>query len=370
MKIMLLLIALGNTAVNDKMIVIRIPSADPVIVAVAMEKDGAPYISLDDLSASMGERLKIHSDKKRHKISVNGKTAYIFEDSRQIITDKEVFSETMPVSCGSSLCVPVDSLNIVLSYILFAEARLLEIENIPPETFHGIINEPRLTTPQKPSILIDPGHGGDDPGTASNTGLREKDIVLDIAKAMGEILGNYGIDVIYTRTDDNTLPLPYRVGIANGSNALLFISIHANFSRNNLAKGFEVFFLSSEPSDEETFSLVERENTGADGEQGINIVQAIAEAVERTSIVTASKSLAETVYVEAEKTLDTKRGLKQAPFYILSGTRKPGILVEIGFLSNDEEAKLLEDYKYREIVADVLCRGILNFVNKISGGIL
>ena len=192
-------------------------------------------------------------------------------------------------------------------------------------------------------VVIDPGHGGTDPGCVGKSGLREKKIVLDIAKRLKKILeSKENLEVIMTRETDIFLDPESRTVIANQKQADLFISIHANASRNSKLSGVESFYLnfSQDPSVIETAA---REN--ATSTKNIGEMKEIIEKIVQNTKISESKELAEFIQNGLVKCLSQKYsnvkslGVKGGPFWVLIGGEMPSILVEISFLSNPTEEK-------------------------------
>ena len=220
-------------------------------------------------------------------------------------------------------------------------------------------------------IVIDPGHGGDDTGTVGPSGLQEKDLVLDIALKLKTLVeAKLGSEVLLTREDDTFIPLEERTSMANHSQADLFLSIHANSSRNRRVSGVETFFLdfASSAEAEETAA---RENSSAqktifelqDLVQKIALKEKIDESRELAQIV--QKSVTSQLQKAHRQTRD--RGVKQAPFIVLIGANMPSILSEVSFVSNPSDEKLLKSSSYRQKLAEALCRGIEAYAEALGG---
>ena len=215
-------------------------------------------------------------------------------------------------------------------------------------------------------IVIDPGHGGRDPGALSPYGLREKNIVLNIAKNLKEYLERNGIEVILTRDEDKFISLWRRTHIANLKKADLFISIHANSSRWQEARGFEVYYL-SERMDDTSRALAQAENAvleleGAKFSTTNTALAATLWDLVQTENRAEAVKLAECIGSSTEK-LDwvRNRGAKGALFYVLRGANMPAILVETGFISNLSESRKLDKESYRQEIAQAIGRGILDY---------
>ncbi|MBI3399126.1 MAG: N-acetylmuramoyl-L-alanine amidase, partial [Deltaproteobacteria bacterium] len=198
------------------------------------------------------------------------------------------------------------------------------------------------------TIVIDPGHGGEDSGAIGPSGIKEKDITLEIAKKLEKlILQKMDVKVILTRTDDTFIPLDERTNIANKNEADLFISIHANASYRKGADGVETYFLSFEASDEDAKRTAAFENSVASmgrktETNNTDDLKTILMDMAQTSVLNESSQLAEVIQENLCKVLKGEnRGVKQAPFIVLAGAAMPAALVEIGFISNAQEEKRL-----------------------------
>jgi N-acetylmuramoyl-L-alanine amidase len=221
-------------------------------------------------------------------------------------------------------------------------------------------------------IVIDPGHGGPLVGAQGGGGALEKDVTLAIARKLrGAISNNLGYQAFLTRDKDEDITLDQRTAIANNYKADVFISIHANGSRATGAKGSEVYFLAYEASDAEARRLAMVEGaispdvSAAPGSDLALILWDMAQAQH----LEASSALASRVHEAlGEVTGSSTRGVKQAPFRVLVGATMPAVLVEIGFLSNPEEEKLLTNDAYQSRVAAAIAKGMGRFFERYGGG--
>ena len=219
------------------------------------------------------------------------------------------------------------------------------------------------------TIVIDPGHGGIETGAKGNFGSQEKDITLAIAlKLKEEIEKNLNYRVVLTREADVGVPLAQRAAIANNNKADLFISIHANGSKRSNAHGSETFFLSLNATDEEARRLAYFENN-EDGlsEQikgkDLDDLKMILWDMAQSAYLKQSSQLAEIVQAELNELLNTaNRGIKQAPFKVLTGVACPAILVEVAFITNPEEEKKLQAEDFQVRVAEAIYRGLARFL--------
>jgi len=219
-------------------------------------------------------------------------------------------------------------------------------------------------------IVIDPGHGGKDPGTYFKGGIEEKDIVLNLAKAMVPKLEKaLGCEVILTRTKDVFIPLEKRTAFANVNKADLFISLHVNSHHLARVHGIETYFLNM-ATDKRAVMLAAAEN--ATSEKNISDLQKILNELMLNTKINESSKLAYEVQkgiigrVKRTHKKVKDLGVKQAPFYVLIGAEMPAILVETGFITNPTERRLLLTSKYIDYLADGIVRGIDDYVKSID----
>ena len=219
--------------------------------------------------------------------------------------------------------------------------------------------------------MIDPGHGGHDTGTIGPTGLMEKDLCLDVALRLGKIIEQRlpGADVVYTRSDDTFVPLEERTNIANQAKADLFISIHANSSRDHAARGIETYYLNLKGS-AEAMEVAARENATAQG--GVHDLQDLVLKIARTEKIDESKELAEDIQDSLSRRIQKtskpvkNRGVRKAPFVVLIGADMPSILTEISFLSNPADEQLLKKPEQRQKVAEGLYQGVASYLESMN----
>jgi N-acetylmuramoyl-L-alanine amidase len=225
---------------------------------------------------------------------------------------------------------------------------------------------------ERPIIVIDPGHGGIEKGAIGPNGSREKDVTLDLALRLKRLLERYDISVVLTRDDDRLVSLDERTAIANHNRATLFISIHLNSSRRVDAYGAETYFLSAEASDDEARTLSALENQAykdPDREPGRregegDALELILWDLAQNQFLAESSALAESVQRQLNVLAGTRnRGVRQAPFRVLTGATMPAILVEVGFVSNLQEEELLQMMPYRDRVVEAIARAVTEFLN-------
>ncbi len=219
-------------------------------------------------------------------------------------------------------------------------------------------------------IVIDPGHGGKDPGCESHRKYREKDITLGLAKRLAsQLKKEIGCEVFLTRDKDAFLSLEKRTAIANMKKADLFISLHVNAHKDGRIHGLETYFLNM-ATDQRAVMVAAREN--ATSEKNISDLQTILNDLMLNTKIRESSKLAHQVQNgmvgSAKKRYKGIRnlGVKQAPFYVLIGAQMPAILVEVGFLSNRTERKRLMNKTYQERLAAGICDGIKLYIKSIE----
>lgn len=220
------------------------------------------------------------------------------------------------------------------------------------------------------NIVIDPGHGGKDPGAIGANGLREKDVVLKLSKLLArKIREELHCEAVLTRTDDRFLPLERRTAIANMERADLFISLHTNAHKYRSAQGIETYFLNV-ALDEHSMNLAAKEN--ATSKKNISDLQVILNDLMLNTKIFESSSLAKFVQQGLLRELRQgykkvrDRGVRQAPFYVLIGAKMPAILVEIGYITNFIENKRLCSDDYLARVASGIVKGIDSYIKDLN----
>ncbi len=237
----------------------------------------------------------------------------------------------------------------------------------PPKSTHG-----ELYLRAIDSLVLDAGHGGKDPGVMGRQGLREKEVVLDVAERVQKELGRCGLDVYTTRSSDVFIPLSGRSNIANEKKADLFVSIHANANRSRWIEGFDVYYL-TEDVDDDARALAAAENAPIE----------IENRTLQSKFLSLKATLWDLIYTEnrkesielahfISKAVSEKLGLKLlgvkgAPFAVLKGARMPAVLVEIGYISNRDGERKLRDPGYRQAMAEAITKGIMDFKNYCEG---
>jgi N-acetylmuramoyl-L-alanine amidase len=217
------------------------------------------------------------------------------------------------------------------------------------------------------TIVIDPGHGGEDPGTSGHFGTREKDITLDIAKRLRQRLSRYdGYQILLTRTEDETLSLESRIEFTNSHNADLYVSVHVNNIPNKPYSIIETYYFGPN-TDRSVLSLAEKENSGA--QYTMSDFKVMVQKINNTLKYQEAKILAlaiqRSLYGNMRRNNDNVHdyGVKTAPFIVLLGVDMPSVLTEVTCLSSQEEEKKLNDEAYREDIARYMEDGIIQYLH-------
>jgi N-acetylmuramoyl-L-alanine amidase len=224
---------------------------------------------------------------------------------------------------------------------------------------------------QRVKIMLDPGHGGDDPGAVGYNGTKEKDINLKVTLETEKLLVDDGYEVYLTRRDDTFIPLVERTNMANEKKVDFFVSIHCNASMKKTTCGFEIYFLSEKASDPEAEATARLENAVIKLEGpasmrkeklqgvlwGMAVNEFMNESSEMCSLVTNE--------VVSRVKMDN-RGIRQAGFFVLRGTQMPAVLIECGFLTNPAEEARLRSSRFQKTISDSIYNGVRKYVKRKS----
>jgi N-acetylmuramoyl-L-alanine amidase len=219
-------------------------------------------------------------------------------------------------------------------------------------------------------IVIDPGHGGHDPGAKGKGGVSEAELVLDVSRRLQKLLEKVrGVEVILTRESDCFVPLQERTAIANREGADLFLSIHANASANDQAHGVETYFLNF-ANNLGAAAVAARENAAS--VQSMGALPDFVKAIALNNKLDESRDFATLVQQSMVDRLRVTRktvknlGVKQAPFVVLIGASMPSVLAEISFVTNPQEAKLLKSNAYRQSIAEALFNAVRKYQTSLT----
>jgi N-acetylmuramoyl-L-alanine amidase len=222
---------------------------------------------------------------------------------------------------------------------------------------------------RKKRILIDPGHGGKDPGATGGRGTEEKDINLLAAKQLAKLLTEEGVfDVRLTRTDDTFIPLSERSRMANDWPADLFVSLHCNASKTSRDEGFEVYFESEHATDPQAEQLADFENSSLQLEgksSDDTAAQLLLGELSKTEYINSASQLAALMARDiAQRVSIGDRGVKQAGFYVLRGTHAPAVLFEMAYVTNPKDEVRLQSARFRRKLVDGVYAGILDYAKR------
>jgi len=274
-----------------------------------------------------------------------------------------------------------DIVRVVLDLEEIADYNAFVLEN-PARFVIDVYGKEKVKKPDtviaKRRIVIDPGHGGHDPGAVGLRGLYEKNVVLDIALKLRKILSSDPLNEVFlTRETDVFIPLEERTVIANKKNADFFVSIHANASPGRQARGIETYLLNW-TDNEEANKVAARENQISlkkmkvmNRKMQMDDLDIIKSDLLRQNKRDESIKLAHYVQKSMVSTLDNGNkdtldlGVKQALFYVLFGARMPSVLVEVSFISNPEEEKLLSKDSYKKQIAEAIAEGLNKYITCI-----
>jgi N-acetylmuramoyl-L-alanine amidase len=214
-------------------------------------------------------------------------------------------------------------------------------------------------------IIIDPGHGGKDPGATGPRGEKEKDITLAVSKELAARLHEDGYEIFLTRKDDTFIPLEERTAFANKKKADLFISVHVNANEKVSLRGVETYFLNL-TTDASALKVADRENAIAS--KSMSDLQFIIKDLTLNARINESSRFASSIQKSIILSLgkaghsNKDHGVKQAPFYVLMGAQMPSILIETGFITNATESKLLQKKSYQNSIIKGIISGINLYV--------
>ena len=334
------------------------------------------YLSVNDFGKIIGsgsfvnhktEKIVIYIDNLKIKLSSN--IAFI------VIDDKTYQMGSKLIKSNDEYYVPIDDFFKILSIhgsnnhsidyttmSIALNSKIKKVEkSVPTVDLTKEKNKWEFNT-----IIIDPGHGGKDPGSIGYRGTKEKDITLDVAKRLAKkIQKNLRVKTILTRDEDVWMRIQDRTRLANDKNGRLFISIHANSVEDRRASGFETYMIGTNKN-AAAVRTAARENAVLDLEDAnstkLTDEDLITATMAQSGFAKQSEQFAALVQEEMDKRLQSKnRGVKQAGFYVLMGASMPNVLIELGFISNPNEEKKLNSSSYRDMLATSIYYAILKY---------
>ncbi len=359
---------------------------------IILSSQSISYISLFEFSKKNSLIIKSNFDfgyidliKKEKKIRIFLTMPYIlYQDKIKFMNEKIIFK-------NGEIFIPF-SYKVEIEKILTPETTVTSSSKTNIVTFSS--SEKSVTSISMPKtnnmvsvkvkdsfkpmncIIIDPGHGGKDPGGLGVGGLEEKKLVLEFSKILSKYLEKQNLKVFLTRSTDSYMTLKERIDLVKrlidrGYNPL-FISVHGNISLNPKIEGFEVYTLSDKASDEEAIAVEMKENINFDQEDIKNTEELyeILKDLITDGLKMQSEKLAESLLKKIPQNLTGLKAHKKANFYVLRYNFVPSTLIEIGYMSNLKEAKKLSDKNYLEKLASSVADGVKDFVyyyNKTGG---
>ncbi|HEC91864.1 MAG TPA: AMIN domain-containing protein [Candidatus Atribacteria bacterium] len=328
-----------------------------------------------DLSEKTEFKANSLTNPDRIFIDIIGSIVKLKDSLKQIEINDGVIKTVRTAQYNQEVVRVVFDLYQKFKYDLFSltDPDRIVIDVFRPEEKEKAISEALPTKPEEKSniepkiserrvVIIDPGHGGSDPGAIGPTGLKEKEVTLGIALYLEKLLREAGISAYLTRDKDEFIYLEDRVNFANQKNGFIFMSIHTNSVLNHRpsAGGIETFVLSSKYIGASAKDVADRENRAsrAHPELDADLAKIIAD-LEESANIQYSLDFADVVQKKLVKYLKLEdRGVKQAPFVVLKGVNMAAVIVEVAFISNPKEEKLLKDDSFRENAAQALFEAI------------
>ncbi|MBU0709406.1 MAG: N-acetylmuramoyl-L-alanine amidase, partial [Candidatus Omnitrophica bacterium] len=314
---------------------------------------GVSYLSLVDLCNQFGLKCEYDTISRRIVLSKGRHKINLMIGEKLVIVD----------GASQRIKYPVDTYQgAVVVPLIFKQQIIDSLFKVAASA-----EDAGFASTQVQKVVIDPGHGGKDPGAIGRISeIKEKEINLDIAKRLSKLLKSEGIEVVMTRSSDKFVPLADRVAIANESAADLFISIHSNANHVAKLNGFEVYYVSPDVGDakrahqavEKAVLDLEMSSFASDSAD----LKAILWDMVFTSCRGESIELAHSICRVTKKNLGVKiLGIKEARFQVLKGVRMPAVLIETGFLSNSEEERKLQNSYYRQKIAESIKEGVWEY---------
>jgi N-acetylmuramoyl-L-alanine amidase len=315
---------------------------------------GKTYYSLVSLCKDLDVNFKYDTFTSTLILEKNLKTINLEVNSNvMLVNGEETKISTAPILSSGVFLAPYEAANIINDFFR------------KPET--GIVEPINRIAIKK--IVVDAGHGGKDPGAIGKSGLKEKGVNLRIAKYLVEELRRLGFEVVLTRDSDKFIELERRAEIANDINADLFLCVHSNASKSRRLSGFEVYYLTDGIDDfKRCVWVAEKENLNEGAlDKNDKTIKAILGDMFYAQNRSSSVKIAKEICALAKEKMDLNiLGIKGAPFCVLKTSRMSAVLVEVGFVSNLREEKLLANDSYCRQLARTIALGVDNYDKKQS----
>ena len=338
-------------------------------------KEQKYYISVNNFSDVLLNKNFTNNDTEKiiiyfgdTKIKITANISFIIINDKPYQLQNNVFQRKgeyyVPLDDFLALLTQHTNTNYSMNYNSMSINLSSVIQNSPIDKTTDLIKEKKKW--QFDTIIIDPGHGGKDPGSVGYKGTKEKDIVLDVSKRLArKIQKNLRVKTVLTRDEDVFIRLQDRTKFANTNEGDLFISIHVNSNESKKPYGFETYLLKP-GRNQEAINVALRENSVIELEgnkfEQLTDEQLIQATIAQSGFVQYSEKFAALVQEEIDKRVQSRnRGVKQAGFYVLMGASMPNVLIELGYISNPNEEKKLNSSSYRDMLATSIYYAILEY---------
>ena len=373
-RILPLFFLLSIVVANNQQSITVLGANNNILGKADLLKKDQYYLSVNDFGSITGGGFFVNDKTKKIVIYIDGLKVKLSQNIAFIVIDDKIYQmQSKLIKSNDEYYVPIDDFFNILSihgsghqsidYTTMSISLNSKIKNTKEIPAVNVDLTKEKNRWKLDTIIIDPGHGGKDPGAIGYRGTKEKDITLDVAKRLvKKIERNMNINTILTRDEDIFIRLEDRTKLANSNNGKLFISIHANSAEDRRANGFEIYMIGMNKN-AAAVRTAARENAVLDLEGGsttkLTDEALIKVTIAQSGFANGSEKFAALVQEEMNKRLQSKdRGIKQAGFYVLAYASMPNVLIELGYISNPAEEKKLKSSQYRDILATSIYRAI------------
>tara|TARA_B110000196_G_scaffold303568_1_gene299521 strand:+ start:435 stop:1610 length:1176 start_codon:yes stop_codon:yes gene_type:complete len=373
-RIVPLFFLLSITVANNQQSITVLGANNNILGKADILKKDQYYLSVNDFGSITGSGFFVNDKTKKIVVYIDGLKIKLSQNIAFIVIDDKIYQmQSKLIKSNDEYYVPIDDFFNILSvhgsnhhsidYATMSISLNSKIKNTKEIPVVNVDLTKEKNRWKLDTIIIDPGHGGKDPGAIGYRGTKEKDITLDVAKRLvKKIERNMNINTILTRDEDIFIRLQDRTKLANSNNGKLFISIHANSAEDRRANGFETYMIGMNKN-AAAVRTAARENAVLDLEGGsatkLTDEALIKVTIAQSGFANGSEKFAALVQEEMNKRLQSKdRGVKQAGFYVLAYASMPNVLIELGYLSNPAEEKKLKSSQYKDALATSIYRAI------------
>ena len=336
----------------------------PIPTAAPKASDPKDQLARDRLSLDPARDIKPPAKPSKSKLPANPAAAsHVDSGPVGVVAAEPTAITTLPASRENTMAPPATKVSDVKS-------ASVEPPKAAALTSKGDRTLTRVLGLKIRRIVLDPGHGGHDTGTIGRNGLKEKDLVLEVARELENLLQErLNAEVVLTRTDDTFIPLEERTALANQHQADVFISIHANSSGSRSVSGVETYYLNFATSlDAQEVAARENSSTGRNIRDLPDMVKSITKADKSAESRELAHILQKKLYGSAQRLFPAarNRGVRTAPFVVLIGANMPSVLAEVGFVSNPRDERLLKKMDSRKRLAEALYAGIEGYMKSLG----